>query len=363
MRKQVTTFPASLLFVSAVSTAAVMPALESPVTRAETIFVAEISDAKPPECGFRSPRGLPPACVIPVHARITRILKDPDHALAHDSFAANLKQIPNLGLDQPWSTWDGQQIGPGQQYLLFSRRDGSLPDFLESPSYVELLTGASDSVADVELVLGVASLPLSGQVPPLAEAVSGDGIRHGPLLAWHLNRMLELGSETETSALSRALLNGPADAFSDDGHRNILGWMYDLAPRAPDRLLHLFVALTLKYFPAGGEGFDPGKPLAKPCALIALPMGEGCGSPMPGTFSAGFHPAADWSGLTKTQRATLDWYLPWIRGNERAARMLPLAVEPGAAGQLRRVAAAIAGDGGQSESRRAEAARLLALAR
>jgi len=92
-------------------------AVESLVTQAGTIFVVEIEDAKPPEPAEPPQTGY----LLPVRARVVRVLKDPDSVFgASDSFAAGLNQIPN-----GWavaSIWDGEQVGPGQQYLLFARR-------------------------------------------------------------------------------------------------------------------------------------------------------------------------------------------------------------------------------------------------
>jgi len=313
------------------------------VSQAGTIFVAQIENASPPVCGNSAPL----VCGIPARVRIERILKDPNHLLEMAALDTSLKQIISVGSDRPMAPWTDHDIGPGQRYLVFSGREGNPQQLIESPRSIELLTYKADSVGDVELVLKLAPLSLAEQISGAAAAVNAAPTSHGGIFAEYAGALFMQGSDLDVATLAQALINAPEHALSDQGRGGVLNRLYTAAhgdPNGdPDRVLQLFASLTAKYFLVGEPGGcrDAGH---GELTLYSLAMRQGCNAPLPGTFNAGYGPAADSSGFTRTQRGILESYLPWFRANERASAALHSALQGDLAQRVRQKATEIAND-------------------
>lgn len=289
----------------------------------EAIIVADIEKADPAEgCGgvFYL------QCPLDVDVSVAQILKDNTHqGLRPGEFHTIIPRRPHGGGDVPvgWQRMMFREIRAGQRYLLFSDREfpgrgAGLVAIFQSPRLVMPVTKEDDPVADVQLILASAALPLRQQADRAASALSGGGQPRSVLLANYVVALLTEGTETDTAALVQTLEYTPASVFSDFGKGGLLGQLWYLARSrsASQSRLHLFVVLTTKY-------------------LVSAP--DEWHSPEPGISVRG-----------------MMGYMHWILGSERALAVFRRELNPVVIDEFRARALKIVVDGRFPSQQRAD---------
>jgi len=241
-------FVALLGLSAAAAMAASRAEVETSVTRFGAIFVAEFEDVGTLHCADP----LSPVCTLPVRVRVSRILKDQDsQGLAPSEIHVNLVQSVSDGSDRLPYFWSGRKVQAGQAYVVVAPSQKTLAAMIESPAEIEPVTKESDPVADVELILNSASLPLTLQAQAAAEAVVSPKAPHSYFLSRYAAELLRVGTPLDTSALTQALIGSSAAAFSEDGRMALLAHLSASSvpiDRRHDELVQVFVTLVTRYF-------------------------------------------------------------------------------------------------------------------
>jgi hypothetical protein len=118
--------------------------------------------------------------------------------------------------------------------------------------------------------------------------------------------------------------------------------------------LDITLVLVARYCPMGPQ--HPRVKVPSDCTLVDIVTEARCGfTPLPPSFdnSQGGGKVADVSMLTRTQKAVLVNYLPWILSDQRALDAFRTGVPEDALRALREKAAHIAADEGEAEYERA----------
>jgi len=317
-----------------VSAAAAMAAsrteVETSVTRFGAIFVAEFEDVGTLHCADP----LSPVCTLPVRVRVSRILKDQDRqGLAPSEINVNLTQSVSDGSDRLPHFWSGHKVKVGQAYVVVAPSQKSLASMIESPAEVEAITKESDPIADVELILGFAALPLPLQSQAIAEAVARPKTPHSYFLARYVAELLAADKALDTVALTEALVSSSAQAFSEDARMTLLAHLS--ASSVPidsrtDGLVQVFVTLVARYFLVQSD--EP---------------------PRPGQ---------EWMApFSRIQVAVLETYLPQILASERATTFLRATLRAGVGRQIEQRTSQLLGDARAGPERRAQLRQLLGL--
>jgi hypothetical protein len=313
---------------AAAAMAASQTEVETSVTRFGAIFVAEFEDVGTLRCADP----LSPVCTLPVRVRVSRILKDQDRqGLAPSEVNVDLVQSISEGSDRLPHFWSRRNIKAGQAYVVVAPSQKSLAAMIEAPAEAEAITHESDPVADVELILGFAALPLPLQSQAAAEAVASPKAPHSYFLARYIAELLEADKDMDTVALKEALVRSSAQAFSEDARLTLLAHLS--ASSAPidsrsDGLVQVFVTLAARYFLAQSDE-----------------------SPRPGQ---------EWMApFSRVQVAVLVTYIPQILASERAKTFLRAASRAGLGRQIEQRASQLLGDARTGPERRTQLRQLL----
>ena len=255
-----------------------------------TIFLAEIEQMN---IGPGADPALPG-----VQAKVTRVLRDDLQEGLHPA-----------GFDAP-HIFGFENVVVGRSYLFFSHRKEGLADTLESPYGMYPITEADDPVGDIDLILGLASLPTSQRAHEVAVSLGSPGKPHTAILARYAVVLLAAGPDSDTEELAQALDSMGGQSFSEDAKISLLveGELQVGMQRHPPRnLAASYVNLCVRFF------------LAQPESPDGRPSG--------------------WQGNFLTT------YLPPIRRMDGELVNFRSVISPAVAAQLRKKLADIAGDG------------------
>ncbi len=289
-------------------------------TEHTTILVIEIDSVQPSADCTAVLR--PNSCKVTIHGQVTRVLKDAQHqGLRPGIFEA---QIPRYlyGMVPTGSPWAGWNVERGQEYLIFSDRGAGLAATIESPAGEYLVTTNEDAVADVELILGSASLDVREQAAAASAAIGGVKQR-SLMFAEYAAALLAAGSDGDTAVLAHAIENSKKSAFSEWAKGSLLGQLWSglrVLDNGPENPLHVFVTMTARY-------------------LVEAPDNPAEGHP-------------------DIRASVARNYVPWILGSERAKSILRTALPSQLADKLREKARMC----GDSQLSSAERARMRQLA-
>ncbi len=234
--------------------------ISTPVTRYQTILIAEIEEVNYPS----GPPEL--AADIRARVRISRIMKD--------NLNLGLKPMEcDVTIRRPTGRvgagngnwWIGRTIQAGQRYIFFSDAKADPPAIIAEPFGGEELMDGIDSVGDIEQILNSRMLSITDQVRN-AVLVLEDSRQHSDFFAQYVAALLDAGSDVETVPLVDLIAGGGDSAFSGQAKESLLFWLYDHSrspmsrvppmpgePPGPanDNLTRVFASLVVRYF---GEG-------------------------------------------------------------------------------------------------------------
>jgi hypothetical protein len=292
--------------------------------------------------------------------QVIRILKDQDHELQLGGLKASLVQTAAPSKANLPTLWTYREVGSGQRYLILAGRRAGIPGAVENPMDLELLDGSSDPVGDVELLLGISSLPFAQQEQAVAAAVSNPPAPHSEVLAGYIMALLRSASEEETAPLVTALSAAPPEAFQGKAREALLAYLGGRAmsqASVPNDVLRLGVSLAAKYFLIDPDG--PGRP---ECTLDQMRQGCGYVPRLPGTYSMEDQPFEEMPGMTKARRYVLDYFMPWLLKDDGGKALLRSVLDRGTAGRLAAKAAELARNERLAGDQRQRAAELAGFA-
>jgi hypothetical protein len=205
------------------------------------ILVCEFETARPAPAGQDYE-------VEAAHVRITQVLKDANRlGLAPGEADVTIRRsYPVIGVSSH-REWAGHDSTPGRTYLILSNSKDPRA-VIEEPASVDQVTGDADVLADVELNLHSASLPVSAQAQAAAISLGGPSV-HSRFMAEYVAWLLGVGSDLETKPLLDALENRGAAAFTEDARMSLLEFLRVkfLVSSAPsDNLVRALTGSTLR---------------------------------------------------------------------------------------------------------------------